>query len=249
MARELKVHGFTAMNPHTEGKVKGAQIRIIVAAHSVAEVMRITGHSRADYNWTGAVTANEDEVAQAMAEPGVAYFQTLNAPRSDQRWYVYPGARKRSYDPLVHKQPVAINYDGKSRRGGIARSHTPLPEPRDPMPHELAEGEPEPPRTVGQILFDTMKQARPVTLPTIECPLCEGTGLTSRENYRYNHTGTECAGCSGTGRVERGVVAAWKLGYEQGRLSAYIGKYDQFDQGSLMFQKRPEHTPFKTETS
>lgn len=111
MARELKVFGYTALNPYTNPSIREAQVRIIVAAHSVAELMRITGATRTEYNWSGAITGNDEEIAMAMIQPLTPFMRGLNARG---QWYLYPGARPRSYDPMVTGAKLKITYSGQS---------------------------------------------------------------------------------------------------------------------------------------
>lgn len=204
MTGVLKVYGFTAMNPHTNPKVQGAQVRVIIAAKSVAELTRITGVSRRDYAWSGSVTANDDECAQALAEPGVAYMRALNDTRA--LWVEY------------HKQAKGEPM-GTPRGRVVAKPlDRPIVEPKIPLTSDQA--------------------------TAIECPLCNGTGTTPQEAYRYGlgrQVGAPCPACEGRGRASRDVATAWLVGFEMGQSSAYIGRYDQYDTGSLMFKDAPEN--------
>ena len=77
----LKVYGWRG---HKAGMTKN-QARFIVAAHSVSEVLRLTGMTRYQFNQDGCETRNEGELAQALAEPGVIFYRDLNAWR-DEPW-------------------------------------------------------------------------------------------------------------------------------------------------------------------
>jgi hypothetical protein len=70
MPRELKVHAWTS-------HVDGVQVRKVVAAHSVAEVLRLSDDTRATYAWRGGVTRNTREIEQAMSDPGTVFWTEL----------------------------------------------------------------------------------------------------------------------------------------------------------------------------
>lgn len=71
----LKVYGFTKWRAAAIPALNGnRQTRNIVAAHSIAEVMRLADMSRNDYNLSGSETGNADEVVVAMSEPGVVFW-------------------------------------------------------------------------------------------------------------------------------------------------------------------------------
>ena len=66
-----------------DAKVEGnrsAQTREIVAAKSLAEVIRITGLTRGYLTNYGSTTVNPEDVAAAMQEPGVVFWAPLNGP-------------------------------------------------------------------------------------------------------------------------------------------------------------------------
>ena len=70
--RQIRVYAWQDLH-------EGGQTRDIVAAHSVAEVLRLAGIPRSTYAWSGDVTDNDEEVAVAMAEPGVVFSTDLQA--------------------------------------------------------------------------------------------------------------------------------------------------------------------------
>ena len=75
MAKTLKVYGFIKNRFESERSPNGsAQTRNVVAAHSVAEVLRLASITRAEYNWNGCVTGNADEIEIALSEPGVVFW-------------------------------------------------------------------------------------------------------------------------------------------------------------------------------
>lgn len=82
--RKLKVYGWTG----TKNSGIHPQSRNIIAATSIAEVLRLTGTKRSFYNWSGSETQNPREVAKAMSKPGVMFWQPLNA--RDDNWTEVP---------------------------------------------------------------------------------------------------------------------------------------------------------------
>ena len=103
MAKKLKVYGFT-MNRHEAIRAANGnqQTRNVVAAHSVAEVLRLSGMTRSDYNWRGCETGNADEIAVAMAEPGVVFWVEL-----DMRYKLDPELYKRDDSGLRAQKGTA----------------------------------------------------------------------------------------------------------------------------------------------
>lgn len=79
--RKLKVYGWTG----SKSGMPKSQARFIVAAPSITEVLRITGMTRYQFNYSGCETGNAEELSQAMSQPGVVFYQQLNAPR-DEAW-------------------------------------------------------------------------------------------------------------------------------------------------------------------
>lgn len=43
------------------------------------------------------------------------------------------------------------------------------------------------------------------------------------------------------------MAEVWKSGFDAGQESAYIGHFDQYDRGSLMFREAPEN-PYRGES-
>lgn len=91
MTKKLKVYGWTGMSTYP-------QSRNIVAAYSVAEVLRITGMSRHDWNNGGDETGNDEELSIALAEPRVVFYQPLNARQGDN-WHRLDGSIVRPVGP------------------------------------------------------------------------------------------------------------------------------------------------------
>jgi hypothetical protein len=80
MAKQLKVYGWiTHRHDLTPGENGGKQAREIAAVHSVAEVLRLTGMSRGDFNHSGSETGNPIEVALAVSNPGVVLFKHIDS--------------------------------------------------------------------------------------------------------------------------------------------------------------------------
>lgn len=79
MPKPLTVYGWTG---YTRDNV---QVREILAARSVTEALRISGRSRADWKHSGTVTGNEDEIAIALAEPGVIFY-TADRFTNPRKW-------------------------------------------------------------------------------------------------------------------------------------------------------------------
>lgn len=76
MNRKLKVYGWTGTKA-TPGS-RQRQSRNIIAAHSVAELLRLTGIPRSQYSWSGGETGNAEELAAALAQPGVMLWRPLD---------------------------------------------------------------------------------------------------------------------------------------------------------------------------
>lgn len=70
MTKELKVYGWNSINNLNPRNLNNSsQVRVIVAAHSVAEALRLTGCARSEYNWSGSETWNDHEVFLATKYP------------------------------------------------------------------------------------------------------------------------------------------------------------------------------------
>lgn len=74
MASKLKVYGWTGYKISPGSR----QSRNIIAATSVAEVLRLAGIKRSEWAWSGGVTANPEDVRQAMSRPGVMFWRPLD---------------------------------------------------------------------------------------------------------------------------------------------------------------------------
>lgn len=77
-SRRLKVYGWTGHRFECPPAPNGShQTREIVAASSVAEVMRLSGRRRSGL-FNICETGNDEEIATAMAEPGVVFWRGIN---------------------------------------------------------------------------------------------------------------------------------------------------------------------------
>jgi hypothetical protein len=89
MSRKLRVYGWTGHRNESRGpRNHHGQTREIVAAHSAAEVMRITGMTRTEWTHSGCETGNDREIAIALASPGIVFWTPLNA--RDEKWTEAP---------------------------------------------------------------------------------------------------------------------------------------------------------------
>ena len=71
---KLKVYGWTSHAPYGHAR----QGRYIMAASSVAELTRITGVTRHDFNNYGSVTGNREEIELATSKPGIVFRRPLD---------------------------------------------------------------------------------------------------------------------------------------------------------------------------
>lgn len=69
----------------------------------------------------------------------------------------------------------------------------------------------------------------------ITCPTCNGSGQVAYGRYGKRPPKRECRLCNGKGQLFMSVAEVFRVGVEMGRSSAYLGRYDQYDTGSLMF--------------
>lgn len=80
MTRQLKVYGWTYSRAACPPAANSShQTREIMAAHSVAEVLRVAGISRRDFEWNGCETGNSAEVTLALANPGIVFWRPRHA--------------------------------------------------------------------------------------------------------------------------------------------------------------------------
>ena len=84
----LKVYGWTGSRneARTDGNFHG-QTREIVAARSAAEVKRLTGMTRTEWEHVGCETGNENEIQTALAEPGTIFWTRLNDMSRSPEWH------------------------------------------------------------------------------------------------------------------------------------------------------------------
>jgi len=77
--RRLKVYGWQGHRYECPPSANGSkQTREICAAPSIAQIMRDTGQTRADL-FNICETGNDEEIAQAMSEPGTVWWAPLDA--------------------------------------------------------------------------------------------------------------------------------------------------------------------------
>ena len=69
----------------------------------------------------------------------------------------------------------------------------------------------------------------------VTCPTCNGSGAVAYGRYGKRPPKRQCRLCNGKGQLFMSVAEVFRVGVEMGRSSAYIGHYDQYDTGSLMF--------------
>ena len=75
---KLKVYGWIGVRSACEPSANGSQqTREIVAAPSLAQVMRLTGLSRSYLTNYGCETGNEEELLVALGKPGTIFWQPL----------------------------------------------------------------------------------------------------------------------------------------------------------------------------
>lgn len=90
---KLKVYGWRGHRAECPTAPNGShQTREIMAANSVAEVLRATGMSRNTWNNDGGETGNPMEIAVAMANPGNVYWKPYNDHASTGTWTGPKGA-------------------------------------------------------------------------------------------------------------------------------------------------------------
>jgi hypothetical protein len=86
MARPLHVYGWLGWRLECPpGANGGRQTREVIAATSVAEVLRKTETRRSDYALQGDITANPEEVVLAMSRPGVNFWKPIDG-RGPDAW-------------------------------------------------------------------------------------------------------------------------------------------------------------------
>ena len=77
--KELRVYGWTGWRLESTPAPNGShQTREIMAAHSIAEVVRASGWRRADIVRQGDWTGNAREIAQAATKPGAIFWRPLD---------------------------------------------------------------------------------------------------------------------------------------------------------------------------
>ena len=83
----LKVYGWSGWRAEAKPAANGSrQTREIAAAKSVAEILRITGMTRADWKWSGGETGNDEEIQLAMSEPGTVFWSELDITATERNW-------------------------------------------------------------------------------------------------------------------------------------------------------------------
>ena len=87
MSRSLRVFGYMSQRSESRPAPNGGrQTREIMAAHSVAEVLRTRGLARAEFDRFGSETGNPIEIALAMSQPGVIFWRRLDDYR-EAEWH------------------------------------------------------------------------------------------------------------------------------------------------------------------
>jgi hypothetical protein len=82
--RPTEVYGWLGWRLESSSSPNGGhQTRELLAASSVAEVLRRTGISRSVYELQGDTTGNAEEIALAMSRPGVNFWRPLDDTRPD----------------------------------------------------------------------------------------------------------------------------------------------------------------------
>lgn len=85
MAKTLKVYGWRESRGECPRAANySQQTRSIVAAHTLAEAMRIAGMKRYAFveSCCGCETGNETEIEVALSKPGTIFWAPLCEPRS-----------------------------------------------------------------------------------------------------------------------------------------------------------------------
>ncbi|MFC9432749.1 hypothetical protein [Nocardia sp. NPDC057030] len=132
MAREVKVYLWRGFRPD-DATGRNRQTDEVVAAFSVADVLRITGMSRSDWKHAaGSVTGNFREIAVAVGEPGVVFWTELGTGhRADATWHrAEPTPDTESEEPemtLTRSTPVRHAND-PHQKGVVCRfiDHKPV---------------------------------------------------------------------------------------------------------------------------
>lgn len=85
--RTLKVYGWIDI-PHLDKdhpitkdhrfRAHRCQLRAVIAAHSQAEAAKLTGHDRPSQMFNLCETGNVQEIAVAMAQPGVQFIAPMD---------------------------------------------------------------------------------------------------------------------------------------------------------------------------
>ena len=125
MPRELKVYGWRSFRMECPPAPNGSrQTREIIAAHSVAEVCRLTGVRRSEVSETG----NEEEVRVAMKDPGVVFWRPLDGERDYE--FVRAG--------LPAKKLLPASVSGLARAACLGHDGTDVPDCRQCRRIEIA---------------------------------------------------------------------------------------------------------------
>lgn len=97
MPRKLKVYGWLGLRPRDMEIAERARHRVqaqcVVAAHSKAEVVQITGARNASNSHLPNLgeTRNEDAIRAAMSEPGTVFFlDDFNHPPGERVYVEHP---------------------------------------------------------------------------------------------------------------------------------------------------------------
>ena len=136
MARELQVYGYMGHRSH----VPKGQTREIVAAHSGAEMRRITGITASWYRDHCSVTGNPEEVELAMTNPGEIFWRPLvdmhsgkesRWKRGDEEWEDTDSMSK--WEPLLGITVPDLDDPEEERKYRQLREGR-FPDPEQPLP-------------------------------------------------------------------------------------------------------------------
>lgn len=92
MGRKLRVYGWKSFRLECTTD-QHHQTREIVAAESRAAVARLVGRTRPSYLFNLCETGNADEIATAMARPGVVFWRGISD--RDGTWTATGGASEQ----------------------------------------------------------------------------------------------------------------------------------------------------------
>jgi hypothetical protein len=105
MPRELKVFSIGGFANDPAGG-RRIQCRLVVAAYSRAEALRLTGCTMADWRHNGQITPHPESRAVALSEPGTVFWQPLmSGPTDRHKWF-----RVLSQGPGIATTSEQVNH-------------------------------------------------------------------------------------------------------------------------------------------